>query len=144
MSLFKRRDKNASMIPPVAPPPAAAPPSSGGPPPSYSSPDPYASGPSDPSDPYTRRAQQVQAPLQYRSAQATNDPYGDAQAKSARSELLGGYEPDPRAAERKYGYAGREQEEDFDEDEEIEGIKQEMRGVKQESLASTRWGRSAP
>lgn len=29
-------------------------------------------------------------------------------------------------------------EEDFDEDEEIEGIKQEMRGVKQDSLASTR------
>jgi hypothetical protein len=29
-------------------------------------------------------------------------------------------------------------EEDFDEDEEIEGIKQDMRGIKQESLASTR------
>lgn len=41
-------------------------------------------------------------------------------------------------AERKYGYEGREMEEDFDEDEEIEGIKQEMRGVKQDSLASTR------
>lgn len=39
---------------------------------------------------------------------------------------------------RKYGYEGRENEDDFDEDEEIEGIKQEMRDVKQESLAGTR------
>jgi hypothetical protein len=51
---------------------------------------------------------------------------------------LSGFKPAEKQATRKYGYEGREQEEDFDEDEEVEGIKQEMRGLKQESLASTR------
>ncbi len=133
-SFFKRRNNNASMIPPVAPPAGSA-----GAPPAYVQ-DPYAAasrtGNGEGSDPYSRRAQ---AQLSFRSTQAENDPYGEAQATEQRSELLSGYKPQQQQAERKYGYAGRDQEEDFDEDEEVEGIKQQMTGVKQESLASTRW-----
>lgn len=86
-------------------------------------------------------------PPSYRSSLAAGpsssppggDPYGDAAADSNRAALFGDFTPrDAPVKERKYGYDGRENEEDFDEDEEIEGIKQEMRGVKQESLASTR------
>lgn len=55
-----------------------------------------------------------------------------------RNELFGGFALKEVQPERKYGYEGREQEDDFDEEEEIEGIKQEMRGLKQESLSSTR------
>lgn len=61
---------------------------------------------------------------------------------SARAELFGGLQNEggeiPAVKRREYGYTGRELEEDFDEDEEIEGIKQGMRETKQDSLASTR------
>lgn len=151
MASFFRRGNNSSMIPPVEPTPGQqqrqSQPGGGGvglntsnadgnrsalfsglqrsgtatssnPPPSYrSSP---AAGPSS-------------------SSSGPGDPYGDAAGDSNRAALFGDYQPrDAPVKERKYGYDGREQEEDFDEDEEIEGIKQEMRGVKQESLASTR------
>ena len=67
------------------------------------------------------------------------DPYGDNKANEQRGELFGGFQPkDEVPKDRKYGYEGREMEDDFDEEEEIEGIKQEMRGIKQESLSSTR------
>lgn len=60
-------------------------------------------------------------------------------ADAARNELFAGFTaPEKPQRAREYGYEGREMEEDFDEDEEVEGIKQEMRGIKQESLASTR------
>lgn len=143
MSFFKR-NKNGPTIPPVASsepkpdPYASAGPASGGGAAGgrYGGGDPYGVGKSDPyargaggagGDPYAR--------------QAGGNPYAqDSPADSARNELFSGYKaPEKPQTERKYGYEGREQEEDFDEDEEIEGIKQEMRGVKQESLASTRW-----
>lgn len=77
-------------------------------------------------------------PPSYRST--PGDPYGDNKASEQRNELFGGFMPKQEVPkERKYGYDGREMEDDFDEDEEIEGIKQEMRGIKQESLASTRY-----
>jgi len=156
-SFFKRRNQNASLIPPVAPTAGQQAPQPGGfsstAPPSYRSttPNAYAGGgdskddpyapsstpPPDASNPYTRRALAT-AQLNYKSTQAPNDPYGDAQASDQRSELLSGFLPAQKQATRKYGYEGREQEEDFDEEEEVEGIKQEMRGIKQESLASTR------
>ncbi|KAL7423634.1 Protein transport protein S9 plasma membrane t-SNARE [Cryptotrichosporon argae] len=140
MSFF-RRNRNEPLIPPVAPTPAqqaraaapdpyaskAAPRGGGG------GGDPYAGGGGDPyarfkaagtdgSNPYARRG--------------GSDPAADA----ARNELFSGYsKPEvPAQPERKWGYEGREMEEDFDEDEEVEGIKQEMRGIKQDSLASTR------
>ncbi|WOO86082.1 Protein transport protein sec9 [Vanrija pseudolonga] len=80
------------------------------------------------------------------------DPYGAAPGPRAaagagaddedasRNALFAGYNPGATQvqAQRKWGYEGRETEEDFNEDEEIEGIKQEIRQTKQDSLASTR------
>lgn len=148
MGFFKR--KNAPLIPPVAPTagqqpnadPYAAPAAGGygGDPYTKSKPrpaagestekgggDPYAATPvyAAGGDPYAKRNPGPRA-----NPNAAND--------AARAELFGGYKAADVPAERKYGYEGREMEEDFDEDEEIEGIKQEMRGVKQDSLASTR------
>lgn len=98
---------------------------------SSSSGDPYAATPTYAAgaggDPYAKRI-----PGPRPNPNAAND--------AARAELFGGFQAADVPAERKYGYEGREMEEDFDEDEEIEGIKQEMRGVKQDSLASTRLG----
>ncbi|TXT04384.1 hypothetical protein VHUM_04151 [Vanrija humicola] len=92
--------------------------------------DPYATGGSDPYHAASQRA----AP----SGGAGSGGGGDADAN--RDALFAGYNPGSRQvqATRKWGYEGRENEEDFDEDEEIEGIKQEMRTTKQDSLASTR------
>ncbi|KGB79063.2 synaptosomal-associated protein 23kDa [Cryptococcus deuterogattii R265] len=159
MGFFKRR--NEPLIPPVAPTagqqqqPKADP---------YATPDAsaYAGG-----DPYTRskppRPSGQSDEKGGGGSSSSGDPYaatptyaagagGDPYAKripgprpnpnaandAARAELFGGFQAADVPAERKYGYEGREMEEDFDEDEEIEGIKQEMRGVKQDSLASTR------
>ena len=129
MSFFKR-NKNEPLIPPVAPaqpaqqdPYAKANGNGGGN--QYGGGDPYATR----SDPYASRLNDQANPYAKRGGE--ND--------AARNELFSGFRaPEKPVAERKYGYEGREQEEDFDEDEEIEGIKQEMRGLKQESLASTR------
>lgn len=130
MSFF-RRNKNAPLIPPVAAPEPKA--------------DPYAApaggnryGGASGGDPYASAR-----PAARGGAGAEDDnPYAQAGGNTndaARNELFAGYAAPERAKpERQYGYEGREQEEDFDEDEEIEGIKQEMRGIKQESLASTR------
>ena len=134
MSFF-RRNKDAPLIPPVSAP--AAEPKS----------DPYAStagqnrygGGYGGGDPYARTSK-PQGGDPY--AKSGGNPYAkDAPnpADAARNELFAGFKaPEKPVAERKYGYEGREMEEDFDEDEEVEGIKQEMRGIKQESLASTR------
>ncbi|UOH85290.1 hypothetical protein LQV05_002109 [Cryptococcus neoformans] len=149
MGFFKR--KNEPLIPPVAPAagqqqPKADPyaaPAAGG----------YAGG-----DPYTKSKPAPAATLEEKGGDpyaatpayaAGGDPYAkrnpgprpnpNAANDAARAELFGGFSKAADVpAERKYGYEGREMEEDFDEDEEIEGIKQEMRGVKQDSLASTR------
>lgn len=96
--------------------------------------DPYArsGGGGGGGDPYAQSAQ---------GRAGDYNPYAKkgGENEQARSELFSGFTaPEKPQAERKYGYEGREMEEDFDEDEEVEGIKQEMRGVKQESLASTR------
>lgn len=140
MSFF-RRNKDAPLIPPVtAPEPKADPYAQqapqagsnryGG---GYGGADPYArtSTPSN-SDPYARSS----------GGGAGGNPYAkDAvnPAEAARNELFAGFTaPEKTQKTREYGYEGREMEEDFDEDEEVEGIKQEMRGIKQESLASTR------
>lgn len=151
MGLFKR-NKDAPLIPPVAPPAGA--PSSGS---SAAQSDPYASSAArggaggsssgggfagskyGGGDPYaTGGAAQGGG----RAADLSSNPYAKAQTPNdaARSELFSGMGQIPEKTEptRKYGYEGREMEDDFDEDEEIEGIKQEMRGLKQESLASTR------
>ena len=110
--------------------------------------DPYANAPSNggprggpPSDPYAQMKNNTNS----RSNDgwgASGNPYarqGPAVNEEARGALFAGYEPaQDTKPRREYGYEGRENEEDFDEDEEIEGIKQDMRGVKQESLASTR------
>jgi len=136
MSFF-RRNKDAPLIPPVAEP----------------KPDPYASAPNarqPSSDPYAKPSSD---PYAKSKPSGGGDPYAptaqgrlgayqkDAPnpADAARNELFSGYNaPEKPKGDRKYGYEGREMEEDFDEDEEVEGIKQEMRGLKNESLASTR------
>lgn len=150
MGFFKR--KNEPLIPPVAPAAGQQQPKA----------DPYAApaaGGYGGGDPYTKSKPAPAATLEEKGG---GDPYaatpayaagGDPYAKrnpgprpnpnaandAARAELFGGFSKAADVpAERKYGYEGREMEEDFDEDEEIEGIKQEMRGVKQDSLASTR------
>ncbi|CAK9779875.1 hypothetical protein CC85DRAFT_286209 [Cutaneotrichosporon oleaginosum] len=68
--------------------------------------------------------------------QPPQDPENDAN----REALFGGFNGggQRQTQQRKYGYEGREQEEDFDEDDEIEGIRQGMRETKMDSLASTR------
>lgn len=157
---FFKRNKDAPLIPPVAPTAGQSAPSS----------DPYANPSRGPSgDPYARAKPSPGGGDPYArssggAAGGGGDPYakpsgGDPYAQTAqgragdynpyakkggendqaRNELFSGFTaPEKPQAERKYGYEGREMEEDFDEDEEIEGIKQDMRGIKQESLASTR------
>ena len=120
---FFKRNKDAPLIPPVAPTPSQ-----------QVSSDPYArsGGGGGGGDPYAQTAQ---------GRAGDYNPYSKrgGEDDQARNELFSGFTaPEKPQAERKYGYEGREMEEDFDEDEEVEGIKQEMRGVKQESLASTR------
>ncbi|KAK6905891.1 synaptosomal-associated protein, 23kDa [Kwoniella mangroviensis CBS 10435] len=128
MSFFRRK-KDEPLIPPVAPPAGASAPRA----------DPYAQVPSNSNryggagggDPYARS----------KPAAGDDNPYAKAtdHNDAARNELFSGFSaPEKPKPERKYGYEGREMEEDFDEGEEVEGIKQEMRGIKQESLASTR------
>ena len=149
MSFF-RRNKEANLIPPVAPTAGQQAAASAS---AHS--DPYANPSRGPSgDPYAR-VKSSPAP----SSGAGGDPYAQSaqgragdynpyakrggEHEQARNELFAGFAaPEKPVAERKYGYEGREMEEDFDEDEEVEGIKQEMRGVKQESLASTRSARA--
>lgn len=111
--------------------------------------DPYAAGqPSNgfSSDPYAKsKPSNVNGGDPYARSNTEkpgDNPYAkrSTQIDATRDELFSGYKaPDKPAAERKFGYEGRETEEDFDEDEEVEGIRQEMRGLKQDSLASTRW-----
>lgn len=139
MSFFKR-NKDAPLIPPVAAPQGAQEPKS----------DPYAQKPSanryGGGDPYARTAATNEDP--YARAGGGGNGGGSANpyakdavnpADAARNELFAGFSaPEKPQKSREYGYEGREMEEDFDEDEEVEGIKQEMRGLKQESLASTR------
>ncbi|WVR06035.1 hypothetical protein IAU60_003063 [Kwoniella sp. DSM 27419] len=126
MSFFRRK-KDEPLIPPVAPTAGQ-----------QQRADPYAQPAAASSygggDPYTRSRA---------AASATDNPYAlkkpDPAAEAARNELFAGFTaPEKPQAEREYGYEGREMEEDFDEDEETEGIKQSMRDVKQQSLASTR------
>lgn len=138
MGFFKR--KTGPEIPPVMPTPGQ-----------QQMNDPYAArsrpGANDPyaasghKDPY--------AGVQRAHAAGTdpNSPYGvqrgpqDPQNDANREALFGGMPQQggqQLQRQRQYGYDGREQEEDFDEDDEIEGIRQGMRETKMDSLASTR------
>lgn len=148
MSFF-RRNKDSPLIPPVAPTASQQQSANAASSDPYANPsskapsgDPYArakpaggvqgGGSSGGGDPYAQTAQ---------GRAGDHNPYAKrgGEHEQARNELFAGFSaPEKPQAERKYGYEGREMEEDFDEDEEVEGIKQEMRGVKQESLASTR------
>lgn len=157
MGFFRKKD--APLIPPVAPTggqqaaardPYARPSGAngngngygGGPGGNPGARDPYAAPSGGRADPY--------AAVQKARALGTdpNNPYGiksDANPDNdaARNELFGGMgggQAQARTAQvsRKYGYDGREQEEDFDEDEEIEGIKTQLRETKMDSLASSR------
>lgn len=150
MGFFKR--KNEPLIPPVAPAagqqqPKADPyaaPAAGG----YGGGDPYTKSKPTPAatheekgggDPYAATPAYAAGGDPYAKRNPGPRPNPNAANDAARAELFGGFSKAADVpAERKYGYEGREMEEDFDEDEEIEGIKQEMRGVKQDSLASTR------
>lgn len=143
-SFFKRNKDNAPLIPPVAPTPSSSEPK----------PDPYASAPSSSryansgsSDPYARSKPtptgggDPYAAANEKAGELGENPYAKKSNPSdaARDELFAGFKaPEKPQSERKFGYEGREMEEDYDEDEEVEGIKQEMRGLKQDSLASTR------
>ncbi|KAK4683551.1 protein transport protein SEC9, partial [Tremellales sp. Uapishka_1] len=126
MSFFKR-NKTQSLIPPVQEPEYKAAP-----------PDPYATAPAARNgggDPYAKRSDPYASYA--KTGQAT--PAAAAAGEAARNELFAGFQaPEKPQTERQYGYEGREMEQDFDEDDEIEGIRQGMRGVKQDSLASTR------
>ncbi|BEJ10909.1 hypothetical protein CspHIS471_0103310 [Cutaneotrichosporon sp. HIS471] len=103
-------------------------------------PDPYAqNGHRDPYGGVQRARATGTDPNNMYSVQRTQgqpDPQNDAN----RDALFGGFNADaakiPR--QRQYGYEGREQEEDFDEDDEVEGIRQGIRETKMDSLASTR------
>jgi len=134
---FFKRNKDAPLIPPVAPTQ------------SQQASDPYANPNRGPAgDPYASRKPAASGDPYARSGgggggggRGDDNPYAKrgGEDNSARNELFAGFQPPEKPqTERKYGYEGREQEEDFDEEEEVEGIKQEMRGLKQESLASTR------
>lgn len=150
MSFFRRKDK--SVIPPVAPAPGYDPtpvsisntpaqPGAAARQQLFGTKTPAATGASAVIDPYANSrgssSLSLNRPPSYTST--PGDPYGDAKAGSERDQLFGGFTPkEPEQKAREYGYEGRENEDDFDEDEEIEGIKHQMRDVKQESLAGTR------
>jgi hypothetical protein len=157
MGFFSRKDNNAPLIPPVAGAGGGGPGAGGRAPDPYAarpSRDPYATGGGDPyaarngggggggggGNPWASGAGSNSNP--YGNASNAN-PYGNAggdPSDAARNELFGGMgggAPRP-VQQRKWGYDGREEEEDFDQEEEIEGIKQDMRQTKMDSLASTR------
>lgn len=149
MSFFKR-NKNAPLIPPVSSPSAQPSSDPYAKPPPYGNGgggDPYArSGGGGGGDPYARSGGggggDPYASAGKSASTAGDNPYAKrgGEDNAARNELFAGYQaPEKPQAQRQYGYEGRETEEDFDEEEEVEGIKQEMRGLKQDSLASTRW-----
>lgn len=114
--------------------------------------DPYAARSSRPgqNDPYASGGHRDPYAGVQRANAAGNDPnspYGvrrgpapqDVENDAYREALFSGMQQQtqvPRA--RQYGYEGRDKEEDFDEDDEIEGIRQGMRETKMDSLASTR------
>jgi len=157
MGFFKRTNNNSPLIPPVAPTPGQQAAAQRGPDPYAArtpARDPYATGASDP-----YAARNGGGGFNSHPNAGASNPYGNmgggaggnfnragpanASNEAARAELFGGLQNNPGAPrqaqqQRQWGYEGRELEEDFDEDEEIEGIKQEMRQTKMDSLASTR------
>ena len=150
MSFFKRKEKN--LIPPVASGQASRdelfgnrsrsnvspqPPSSRPQAPSYSSGgDPYGSNPAPPSrfeDRYTKK-------------DAVGDVYarGQGNVDNDRNELFSGYKPPERSAAGSGRFfeggppRGPEPNPGEENEEDVEGIKQQMRYTKQESVNSTR------
>lgn len=103
-------------------------------------PDPYASN--GHRDPYVgvQKARAAGTDPNNKYSVQHGQPPQDADNDADREALFGGFNAGAQRTqrERQYGYEGREQEEDFDEDDEIEGIRQGMRETKMDSLASTR------
>lgn len=143
---FFNRNKGPE-IPPVAPPPgqqgqqgASDPYARRGGAPAGG--DPYAS--SNKSDPYAAvqkaRARGADPLDPYARKQPLGQPgAGDEENDAARNALFGGMTETARQEKpREWGREGVEDEPDFDEDEEVEGIKQAMRETKMETVQSTR------
>ena len=148
MSFFKRKDK--SEIPPVASEQAArnelfgsrSNSSSPRPPPSYRSDAAYV--PSRDGDPYSSNAPRQAFTDRYTKSDSVGDVYSRTgrDVNQDRSELFSGYKPregggsgrffNDGPAARPEPTAGEENEED------VEGIKQQLRFTKQESVNSTR------
>lgn len=152
MSFWKRKEQN--LIPPVASEqfsPRDVPPrgNSVSPRPGYHS---NASTyvPSRDGDPYlnpsSRAAPQDSAPPPGRDRYNRNAPVGDVysrgdgQLDADRNELLGGYKPKKAGSGRFFDGppAGREPPPGEENEEDVEGIKQQTRFMKQESVNSTR------
>ncbi|GMK56750.1 hypothetical protein CspeluHIS016_0305900 [Cutaneotrichosporon spelunceum] len=145
MGFFKRN--KGPEIPPVMPTPgqhqmandpyAARAGGSGG-----GRPDPYAqNGHRDPYAGVQKARAMGTDPNNMYSVQRTQpQPQQDTETDANRAALFSGFNAAEHKAprQREYGYDGREHEEDYDEDEEIEGIRQGMRETKMDSLASTR------
>ena len=156
MSFFKRKDKGPSI--PLPPDEVARPASSQSRNPDAARAELFGSSSSSASpasDPYARRPQST-AP-----SYASQDPYASkaprsvesvrAESDPARAALFAGYNPDAipkQQGRRQYGergqdgggdgYGGQQTQAQEDEDEDVESIKRDIRGVKQESLGSTR------
>lgn len=104
-------------------------------------PDPYASN--GHKDPYAgvQKARALGTDPNNMYSVQRGQPPQDSENDANREALFGGFNAGGAAQvprQRQYGYEGREQEEDFDEDDEIEGIRQGMRETKMDSLASSR------
>lgn len=150
MSFFKRKEK--ALIPPVADPVSSRGPSPGGAPPSYRS---NASTyvPSRDGDPYSSAA--PSAPSGYSGGAGYNnrggsvgDVYtrGQKNIEQDRGELFAGYNPEKAGSGRFFnespgmrgGPRGGEPAPGEENEEDVEGIKQQLRYTKQESVNSTR------
>ncbi|OAX42354.1 hypothetical protein K503DRAFT_797186 [Rhizopogon vinicolor AM-OR11-026] len=147
MSFFKRKDKNA--IPPVqsdlAPPPSARGSSrSTSSLPSYkSSASTYVASRDGP-DPYNTMSTRTLSQTSYDNYDTSSAPTGktvDPQADRTRNELFAGYKPQEKTGSGRYfdGPAlGKEPSPGEENDEDVEGIKQQTRFLKQDSVNSTR------
>ncbi|PCH33611.1 protein transporter SEC9 [Wolfiporia cocos MD-104 SS10] len=147
MSFFKRKEKN--LIPPIAEPTVDRSANNRSPnPPGGVHGRPYASTyvPSRDGDPYS---QSSPSPSSYSDRYARKDAVGDVYSRGAgnvekdRSELFAGYNPEKQGSGRFFndGPASRSGDEPppgEENEEDVEGIKQQIKYTKQESLASTR------
>ncbi|KAG6329345.1 hypothetical protein ID866_9743, partial [Astraeus odoratus] len=140
MSFFRRKDKN--LIPPVPSDTASSMRGSSrstSPLPSYhSNASTYVSSRDGP-DPYNTRTKSQNSYDNYDSP-TNKPPASDPASDRARSELFAGYNPEKAGSGRFFDgpSLGKEPAPGEENDEDIEGIKQQTRFIKQESVASTR------